>query len=80
MVRADPLARLAERYAGASKARLKDEWVVLPESSQTYCTPVLSFGEVSGILMAPDSVVQQAPVLRFSRMPGAVQRGASVAG
>jgi alpha-methylacyl-CoA racemase len=71
-------------FANVFKTRTRDEWCALMDGAEVCFAPVLSMGEAPehphlkarGTFVEIDGVVQPAPAPRFSRTPGAVQRGA----
>jgi alpha-methylacyl-CoA racemase len=72
-------------FAEVFKTRTRDEWCSLMSGSEVCFAPVLSMGEAPahphlkarGTFVEFDGVVQPAPAPRFSRTPGAIQRGAA---
>lgn len=72
------------RFAAVFKTRSRDEWCALMDGQEVCFAPVLSMGEAPahphiaarGTFVDFDSVTQPAPAPRFSRTPGAIQRGA----
>jgi alpha-methylacyl-CoA racemase len=70
--------------AALFKQRTRDEWAALFEGTDACVAPVLTLGEAPahphlrarGVYLELDGIVQPAPAPRFSRTPGAVQRGA----
>ncbi|BCN40518.1 alpha-methylacyl-CoA racemase [Alicycliphilus denitrificans] len=75
---------LKETFARVFKTRTRAEWCRIMEGSEVCFAPVLSMGEAPqhphlkerGTFVEFDGVVQPAPAPRFSRTPGAIQRGA----
>ena len=75
---------LKDTFARIFKTRTRDEWCAVMEGSEVCFAPVLSMGEAPqhphlkarGTFVEHDGVVQPAPAPRFSRTPGAIQRGA----
>lgn len=75
-------------FAKVFKTRTRDEWCSLMEGEEVCFAPVLSMAEAPehphlkarGTFVEVDGVVQPAPAPRFSRTPGAIQRGASSPG
>ena len=74
---------LKQRLAALFLTRTRSEWAELLEHADACATPVLTLQEASqhphniarGTFVEVDGVVQPAPAPRFSRTPGAVQRG-----
>ena len=75
---------MRERFAAVFKTRTRDEWCALMEGQEVCFAPVLAMGEAPAhphlkarnTFVEFDGVVQPAPAPRFSRTPGAIQRGA----
>jgi len=76
---------MRQRFSDIFKTRTRDEWCRLMDGSEACFAPVLSMGEAPrhphlkarGTFVEVDGVVQPAPAPRFSRTPGAIQRGAA---
>ena len=79
---------LREKLAAVFKTRSRDEWCELLEGSDVCVAPVLNLAEAPehphnkarGTFVEMDGVLQPAPAPRFSRTPGAIQRGPALAG
>ncbi len=75
---------MRERFAAIFKTRTRDEWCAHFEGQEVCFAPVLSMAEAPahphlaarGTFVEFDGVLQPAPAPRFSRTPGAIQRGA----
>jgi alpha-methylacyl-CoA racemase len=72
------------RFAAIFKTRTRDEWCAHFDGQEVCFAPVLSMAEAPehphlkarGTFVEFDGVLQPAPAPRFSRTPGAIQRGA----
>ncbi|KVQ63019.1 CaiB/BaiF CoA transferase family protein [Burkholderia territorii] len=70
------------RFAEIFETKTRDEWCVLFDGADACVSPVLSLSEAPlhrhqverGNFVECDGVLQPAPVPRFSRTPGAIQR------
>jgi alpha-methylacyl-CoA racemase len=79
---------LTERFAEIFRRRTRDEWVEAAAGREACLTPVLTLAEAPqhahhverGTYVVRDGVVQPAPAPRFSRTPGAIDRGPSIPG
>ncbi|MBK8960738.1 MAG: CoA transferase [Proteobacteria bacterium] len=75
---------MRERFAAIFKTRTRDEWCAHFDGKEVCFAPVLSMAEAPehphlkarGTFVEFDGVLQPAPAPRFSRTPGAIQRGA----
>jgi alpha-methylacyl-CoA racemase len=80
--------RMKELFADVFKTKTRDEWCSLMAGHEVCFAPVLSMAEAPehphlkarGTFVEFDGVVQPAPAPRFSRTPGAIQRGVPRAG
>jgi alpha-methylacyl-CoA racemase len=78
---------LKKKLAAVIKTRTRAEWMALLEGSDACAAPVLSLDEAPshphnaarGSFVEVDGVTQPAPAPRFSKTPGAVQRGPEAA-
>ena len=72
-----------EKFAAIFLTRTRDEWCALAEGREVCFAPVLSMAEAPAhphlrareTFVECEGVVQPAPAPRFSRTPGAIQRG-----
>ena len=79
---------MRERFASIFRTRTRDEWCQLVEGKEVCLAPVLSLDEAPGhphlkargTFVEHEGIVQPAPAPRFSRTPGAIQRGAPTPG
>jgi alpha-methylacyl-CoA racemase len=77
-------ATQSRTLAAVFKQRPRDEWAAMFEGTDACVAPVLALSEAPehphlrarGVYVEQDGVVGPAPAPRFSRTPGAVQRGA----
>ncbi len=75
---------LRAAFTAAFKTKTRDEWCREMEGTDVCFAPVLSLAEAPehphnkarGAFVAIDGVTQPAPAPRFSRTPGAIERGA----
>ena len=75
---------MRERFAAIFKTRTRDEWCAHFDGKEVCFAPVLSMAEAPehphlkarSTFVEFDGVLQPAPAPRFSRTPGAIQRGA----
>ncbi|WP_087735140.1 CaiB/BaiF CoA transferase family protein [Paraburkholderia piptadeniae] len=74
---------MREKFTKIFRTRTRDEWCVLAEGRETCIVPVLSMSEAPshphlrarGTFVEFEGITQPAPAPRFSRTPGAIQRG-----
>ncbi|WP_326536608.1 CaiB/BaiF CoA transferase family protein [Pseudorhodoferax sp.] len=75
---------MKQLFAEIFRTKTRDAWCALMDGQEVCFAPVLSMGEAPthphlqarGTFVELDGVVQPAPAPRFSRTPGAIQRGA----
>jgi alpha-methylacyl-CoA racemase len=71
------------KFAAIFRTRTRDEWCALADGREACIAPVLSMAEAPmhphlrarGTFVDFDGIMQPAPAPRFSRTPGAIQRG-----